>query len=458
MKNSYSDHRLQYMFHKFINTQSDWRNELNGIYLCGSKVIHQQGVSPAVFVLANEENSLYFGNAYCHSAWSCPHCTPRVMAKKARNVACAIDALHTWYKQDACMITFTMPHTKNMSAKDTFQILLSAWRHFCKNGKGRVQNYTLRTDKENDKRGVGKKGETRQYIKGVNAWCKARELGMTYSVKVYEFTWGEENGFHPHIHGLFWLPKKNFQKIGELESSLYDFWWECLKRATFKYYKNKHPEKSAKENQEITDNLFTDWRKKGNSALLISRNEDNSVRVITSSMYLDDWGGDAELTKYYGKEAHEGHYTPFQLITHAYESEGEERLKFLRIYTEYALATRKHRRMEFGKPHNKDIPTLNDIIKKWKETQTYVERCKKKAMEKATDFRVVCWFTEKQWSQICFLTHRYDVDLRSLILELARLPDGKRKIQELLFENAIDISQNSPHRLENLVEGIFNVA
>jgi len=464
MKNSVSNNRLAHMFRKFISTQSEYTQKLKGQLLCGSKVIHQQAVQPAVFVLANENESTYFGNAHCNSPWCCPHCSPIVMAKKAKNVACAIDALSTLYKQDACMITFTIPHTKGMTCKDTYDILRATWRNFTAVPKQIIHKYNLKIDvnEENHRGGVavGKKGEERTYDINRPGWQKVRKLGMIYSVKVYEFTWGEDHGFHPHIHGLFWLPRENFQKIGQLEEELFECWWKCAKAQTLKYYKNKHPETSDEENAKIVDKIFTDWRKTpktGHRSVHISRNEDGSVRVITSSMYLDDWSGDAELTAdYRGKEARNGHLNPYQMLVKAHESKDEERIKYLRLFTEYAMATKNTRRMEFGKHKEKDLPQLSEIIKQWKKTQTYTERIKKKCMEKAEKLRLVCWFTEKQWLLICFLTSRYDVDLRSLILEKARLPDGKRKIQELLFENGIDISQNGTHRHEDLIEEIMN--
>lgn len=462
-KESVSDNRLAGMFRKFIGTQSEWVDKLKGQYLCGSQVIHQMGVLPAVFVLANENDSKYYGNAYCRSPWACPHCSPRVMASKAKNVACAIDALATLYQQDACMITFTLPHTKGMTCKDTFTIVRNTWRQFSKSHRDVIRQYELKIDinEENHRGGVavGKKGEIRNYTIKHSGWQKVRDLGMIFHVKVYEFTWGEKNGFHPHIHGLFWLPRNNFQKIGEIEDELLESWWRAAKNQTLKYYAQKHPEKSAEENQKLVDELFTDWRKTpkdGHRSLNISRNADGSVRVITSSMYLDDWSGDAEITKYKGKKAQNGHLNPYQMLVKAYDSEGDERIKYLRLFTEYALATKGHRRMEFSKHKRKDIPEISKIIEDWKKTQTYTERIKKKLTDKVQELKLVCWFTEKQWSQICFLTSRYDVDLRSLILEKARLPDGKRKIQELLFENAIDISQNGTHKLERLIEDIVN--
>ena len=305
---------------------------------------------------------------------------------------------------------------------------------------------------------TGKKGETRIYNVKASPWQQVRNLGMVFHVKVYEFTWGK-NGFHPHIHGLFWLPHDKFQEIGNLENTMLEHWWKAAKLQTFKYYARKHPERTKEENQKLVDELFTDWRKTpkcGHRSLNISRNKDGSVRVITSSMYLDDWSGDAELTKYKGKKAKNGHLNPYQILVEAYNNEGDERIKYLRLFTEYALATKGARRMEFSKHHRKDLPELNEIIKIWKQTQTYVERVKKKFTDKVQEMRLVCWFNEKQWSQICFLTNRYDIDLRSLILEKARLPDGKRAIQELLFENGIDISKNGTHKLESHIESIVN--
>lgn len=449
MAKSVSDSRLATMLRKYINTQQSWREKLNGIYLCGSRVSHQMGVLPAVFLLTNNDSSIFVGNMPCRSPWACPICTPKVMAKKARDIACAIDALSTWYKQDACMITFTLPHTANMSAEDTFTILRNTRRSFFKVVKSKTKKYELKADSS-----AGKKGEIHTYDIQTGGWGRVRNLGMDFYVNVYEFTWGE-NGFHPHIHGLFWLPRHNFQKVGDFEEELNDVWWRTgLKEAT-KYFAKKYPEKSKKEIKEKADNLYSEWRK-SHPGVTISRNEDGSVRVITSSMYLDDWSGDDELTKHYGKKAQDGHFTPYQLLTKAAECEGEEREHYLKVFIEYAKATRGRRRVEFAKHKRADLPQISKIIAKWKETQTYVERLKKKYMGKAGGFRLVCWFKEEQWSKICFIANRTETDLRSLILERAHLPDGKHKIQELLLENGIDISQNGYLKEAEYVEKLFN--
>ena len=70
------------------------------------------------------------------------------MADKGTDIACAIDALATWYKQRAAMITFTLPHDKYMSCADSYEILMGTWRMFSRAGKTKSQTkkYTIKSD------------------------------------------------------------------------------------------------------------------------------------------------------------------------------------------------------------------------------------------------------------------------------------------------------------------------
>jgi len=454
-----SDNQLKYYLQKYI--RNNHIPDLTNLKLCGSRVISQVGTTPAVFVIKNDTTSeaKFFGTASCHSAWACPSCTAKVMAKKATEIACAIDALETWYNQKAFMITFTIPHSSTMSCRDTFNILLTAWRKFTRGGnKGtRTDTYTLKLDKDQKNhhggKAVGKKGETRQYTKITSIYGLFREqLKIKHNIRVFEFTWGE-NSWHQHIHALFWVPKENFNKVLTYEQTLYNRWWHCCKEASLKYWNSKLPERE-KQNKKANDEFYANWRKypkTGHRSLFISKDEKGHLKQAKSSEYIAGWGGDKETTAQL-KKGRKGHLTPLQILQESYQSEDPTQKKFyMELFIEYAKTTKGHMRTYFSARSG-----IKEIIKKWQDTKTYKERVKKKFTQ-AGIWKTLLWFTKKQWSEIWNNSILYNKDLTSHILKLARAPNAKENIQKLLLQYKIDISKNKDTKnIKRTIEIIEN--
>lgn len=454
MLDEISDNRLHALLKRHMRTKDKkTRETLKGLMYCGSQVIHVNGATPAVFVVSNNESSRFFGLRNCRSPWSCPKCSAVVMAKKGTDIACAIDALLQWENQIAFMITFTLPHTKNMTCAETFTILEKTWHMFKRAGnrRGKKQTYELRTNKENDKRGVGKKGDTVTYNKGNDPFGNFREtLGIKHFVRVYEFTWGE-NSWHPHIHSIFWVPRDNFDKVLDYEEQLNERWWQCAKHCALKFWNQKNPEH---DNKARVESLYADW-KKGHKSVTFSRDKLGNLRQQKSSNYVSGWSGDFEVAGGHIKKANNGHFSPRQILEQAFEEQDDtKRAQWLDLYVEYALATRGHRRVNFSARSG-----IINIIRKWKETQAYIELCKKKSTVEATaQWKVVCWFNERQWWSICLVEDTDDINIKAKILQLARLPDAKQQITSLLLSFGIDIRDNREHNLTEVVEEIYNVA
>ena len=211
MEEIISNNQLKTFLQRQIKENDKYRlnPRLDGLKYCGSQAINPN-IPPAVKLIANKKESKFVGIATCHSAWSCPYCTAKVMAQKAGDIACAIDALATWYKLRPMMITFTLPHTANMTCQETYNILLQTWRRFTKGGSGRTKTkYVLKktagesqnksygkadgTKNKFDKRAVGTAGEVKTYEKKVIVAEFKDELQIKHVVRSYEFTWGENS-------------------------------------------------------------------------------------------------------------------------------------------------------------------------------------------------------------------------------------------------------------------------
>lgn len=456
MAEELSDNRLFTYLQRYIERNKLYGQKLKGLRFCGHTVLPEHN---AVFVITNGEESRYSTLIRCHSTWACPYCMPRVMAKKGADIACAIDALATWYKQKAAMITFTLPHDKHMSCEDAYEILMLTWRMFNRNGRTvkHKRQYELKSDvdrvnkmadeekykyhhykNKTDQRAVGKQGEKKTYECGYSPWADFRvSLKMDYWVRVYEFTYGD-NGWHPHIHMLAWVPQENLQKTVEFEDAILDSWWHCAKYQALKYYKQKYPDQIELYTERV-EKVYADYKKiskDGHRSVYISKDKHGKVIAQQSSHYVTGWSGNMELTGGSNmKHAQDGHLTPYQMLemscANAVEAE-----RLMPLFIEYAQVTRGHRRVELSKH-----PPLNKIIEKWKMSEEYVQMIKKKCTETVgVPWRVVAWFNKEQWYDICEWDTTTDEDIRTTILQLARAPDPWQAIAD--YVDRFDIILN----------------
>lgn len=446
-ENIATDTRAAALFRNYIRRKStsmspEEREKLKGFRMCGSRVIHQMGAQPAVFVVRvsydnHADTSHFFGNAYCKSTWACPYCTARIMAERSTRIAAAIDALDA-QNQYSIMFTFTMPHLAFMSCEESFQILKAAWRHFV---RGANHGYETRKHKLND-------GTVTTYkIRKSEYGVLREELNIRHCVRVYEFTHGR-NGWHPHIHMLVWIPKENFSKVTDYEANLNKAWMHALRFKAKQYWREHYPDL---DDAAIEARLQTVFSFSSNHAgLKISKNPDGTPRRTTSAQYISGWKAHEELTRTDLKKANKGHYTPHQIIDKAIAAKtAEERDKWLALYAEYALATKGSRRIEISNSG------LNKIIDAWLAEHPHVQYIEKKTMANPTAATMVCWFNENQWWFICNCIEPEVYDIRAQILERARLPDGKSQIEQLLLGYGLDIRDNGEHSLNSLICSIY---
>lgn len=473
MNEEISNHRFQGMLKRYIR-EHKLIEKIPNIYHCGAQLIKQIGFDSAVFVMKNDNSQTrFFGNTKCHSAWACPSCTAKVMAQKGADIACLIDAMAKWKNKYAFMITFTIPHKNYMTCEESKNLLMKAWRMFSRDGnrktkvnkrvrtgdiERRNKSYgatyvfqAYRTNKygkriksgirreqsgsknEFDQRAKGKPGDIVEYTTKLGAYGTFRnELHIETHVKTYEFTYGE-NGWHPHIHMLMWVDKKDLNKALKYEQELNDRWWHCVKKIAKDIFK-----------EDITDSLCADWKLKYHKPVFISKDQNGNVIPQKSSHYITGWSGNHELTSSNYKKARGNNLTPYNLLEKAAESKTKEKTdEWLKIYAEYAVATKGNRRVEFS------TNGVHDLIRQWKLTADYIEKFKKKFSDKATEnWKVVYWFNEQQWKNICWLEATTKENTRQQILRLAL---NKERLEEYLTSIGIPLTTRE-HRYRKFVE------
>lgn len=443
-----SDSRLLSFLQKHLAANYANDKRVKNVRYCGSQ--HLKKALPAVFVITDGKSSRLTGISRCHSSWSCPVCTAKRMAEYGSRIACALDALQKRYDMSAFMMTITIPHLKWMKGNDTYTILQRAWRAFSKECNPiRTAKYTLKKTIGEDGRAVGNAGEEKTYRKTYRAPFPnmRKKLGITHNIRVYEFTWSEKNGWHPHIHALFWLPNANFDKLNDgWEEKLSNSWWDIAERECLRYLNEKYPD-TLEANAKQTQNLFCEWRrtpKTGHRNIFFSKDDHGKVKKVKSSWYISGWGGDNELTNNNQKIASEGHYAPHQILETAYK-DITKRKQFLSLYVEYMQITQGKRRVMFS-PNT----GLNKVIDEWRKTNEWFETLKKKLMDKEHGkWRAVAWFNSQQW---CEISYEF---LVPKILELALLPDARKQIAHFLLQYNIKVS-TKPHWYEKTInERVF---
>lgn len=140
----------------------------------------------------------FSGLQTCGSAWNCPVCSAKISERRKVEIRNAVD-LHVESGGGVEMVTFTVRHSR----LDVLGELMSMLRQSLK---------LMR--------------EHRDY----------KHLRKLYevlgSIRALEVTWGESNGWHPHLHELWLFPQalKPSQRV-MLQRLLFSVWKSCCFRA-----------------------------------------------------------------------------------------------------------------------------------------------------------------------------------------------------------------------------------
>ncbi|GEM_PF-4211271 len=114
------------------------------------------------------------GVCTCGNVWGCPVCSLAIQIRRGGEID---DAIHRWisYEPDRLgppnahcyMLTGTLRHAISHRLADTSQVIADAWSLFF----------------------AGREGQAIR-----------KELGIEFSIRALEATYGDEHGWHPHLH------------------------------------------------------------------------------------------------------------------------------------------------------------------------------------------------------------------------------------------------------------------
>jgi hypothetical protein len=125
-------------------------------------------VGDRVEIRMKDGSAYYCGLETCGNVWLCPVCSAKIHRRRAGELR---DALTTWEEQGhaASLVTITVPHDLVHPLSKLVNAEREAWKR----------------------------------VTAGAAWQRLkRKLGIAGHVIALEFTWGDQNGWHPHYHVL----------------------------------------------------------------------------------------------------------------------------------------------------------------------------------------------------------------------------------------------------------------
>ena len=427
------DYKLQRMLKQKIAESETDKALLKNVFLCCDRVGRIDQFSDTIFTLSNGTQAIYSGVLYCHNPWICPVCSANVMSKWATNITCAIQALKK-VNQIPIMITFTIPHVKWFTCRDSMEILINTMTELTYRGKSLPKTKRIK-----------KNGEV-QMDHRRSSWrlfCIQNEV--QHFIRIMEHTWNYTNGWHPHFHELVWINKDNLQTCDKYEHALQLEWLRLAKKHALLVIAKNHTHLTEKKLKWqlrhiecYYDNCIEGLKqhqqdpsiKCNGEGIHISRDNNNKIMAMESGYYICGWGADNELTQQRRKQAHKNifsheynSYTPYEMLELAKKyidlNDHTSANNWLNLFMEYARATRKPKRQKIVISRS----GLRKIIDDFKQTEEYATILKKKYTgDNKSEIQMwypVFWFTKKQWSSISMLELNYRISIKAQILQLA---------------------------------------
>jgi len=134
---------------------------------------------------------------HCGNVWGCPICSAKIIRTRQNEIQ-IINSEHIKQTNGSILlVTLTVRHNKSNSLKYLLDNILKAFKKL-------KQSRTIKDLKE--------------------------KFGIKLSCRSLETTWGKSNGYHVHIHNLFYLDKKLLDRdLDNFKSCLYNCWFRLCK-------------------------------------------------------------------------------------------------------------------------------------------------------------------------------------------------------------------------------------
>lgn len=270
----------------------------------------------------------------CASVWHCPICAAKITERRRAEVNQAIER-HKASGGSVSFITRTVPHTKSDSLID----LRNKFREADTFYKGHRDYKTIMKSNK-----------------------------VIGSIKVFELTVGESNGWHLHVHEVLFHQRGAFQGVAVSLNPDYENFLNCLRAGLYKRWAASAV-KAGFDAPSFAHGLQV-------------QNGDFAAEYFAKWGFDPEstWGVDAELTKAHIKNAKKG-FSPFGLIR-LYRDTGNSEL--VPIIKEYAESMHGQRQLIWSRGL-KDLYGVDDVSD---------ERLAEEKEDDAVEIGVIC---PEQW-------------------------------------------------------------
>lgn len=305
-------------------------------------------------IIKNEQSNYHFnGFATCKMVWRCPSCSYKLLKARAKEIY-QLASAHQNTKHQLGFVTLTVKHKKFDKLKTNNDRIIELFRKF--------QNHT--------------------YFQQLK---KNQLLGQ---IKAFEHTYTEKNGWHPHLHIIFFWKTKSENEVNELQKEIIKKWAKYTGGSI-----NAQNQKPVYSLGEISD-------------------------------YVTKWDSVQELTNTQNKEG-KG-ITPFQMLGKITNKEllfkeidlKKSTQKLKSLWLEYVEATKGNRRITIS-------PKLNELYKIQSETDEQI-------LDKKHEGKEIIAFTRQ--TGILIFEQNIQAYLINICYESQTIQQQQNKIIEFIKE------------------------
>lgn len=213
-----------------------------------------------VQMCSNDKGGLFFnGIANCGGYWRCPVCAIKISENK-KELLSGLITKHQEKNLSIGFLTLTVRHNRLDTLKKSLDKLLKNYRKF------QTGRFFAKTDN-----------------------------GLLGQIKTLEITFSKQNGWHPHLHLLFFYTHSDTQKIEKFQKNFISRW--------FKYADNNGT--LSAQNQKIVTNDISDYLAKYDITSEMTKGQIKSSKGLTpftalSKIALGDYENHEEKRLLYG--------------------------------------------------------------------------------------------------------------------------------------------------------------
>lgn len=255
----------------------------------------------------------------CGSPWNCPHCSDKISRARRSQIQAVYDEFLTdRHNSDCLMLTLTFRHGLGDDLDDVFS-------------KMKLAREAMRKSHGYQKLFMGQK---------IRGFVSAPVYAFLGHVSASELTHGFKNGWHPHLHELFFFDSR-IEDIDALRSELFRIWCSaCVKvglQPPVEFYRDYKT--------GLQKPLGVDLRRAYSAAEYLSK-------FPTSER--GGWGVENEMTRQNAKAARLDRRTPFQILsdytfaTAQTEQQKQDKARDGALFIDYAEATLGKHQLDFS--------------------------------------------------------------------------------------------------------------